>query len=81
MCIKVIQKNEYIKISIHDNGKGMDDAVLINLYTPFFTTKEEGTGLGMALCREIIHNHNGKIEVESEVGVGARFDIYLNRSE
>ncbi|HDR7912015.1 TPA: GHKL domain-containing protein [Bacillus wiedmannii] len=81
ICIKVIQKNEYIKISIKDNGKGMDDVVLSNLYTPFFTTKEEGTGLGMALCREIIHNHNGKIEVESEVGVGTRFDIYLNRSE
>jgi signal transduction histidine kinase len=56
----------------------MDDAVLSNLYTPFFTTKEEGTGLGISLCREIIHNHNGKIEVESEVGVGTRFDIYLN---
>lgn len=79
ICIKVIQKSEYIKISIIDNGKGMDDAVLSNLYTPFFTTKEEGTGLGISLCREIIHNHNGKIEVESEVGVGTRFDIYLNR--
>lgn len=81
ICIKVIQTNEYIKISIIDNGKGMDDNVLSNLYTPFFTTKENGTGLGISLCKEIIQNHGGKIEVESAIGEGTKFHIYLNNRE
>lgn len=64
-------------IKISDNGKGIQPEDLPKIGTPFFTTKDKGTGLGVSICYQIINNHNGKVFVESEVGAGTTFTITL----
>lgn len=71
-----------IEIRIKDTGKGMSEEVKQKIYDPFFTTKDvgEGTGLGMAIVFNIIKEHSGKIEVNTEEGKGCEFIITLNNS-
>jgi PAS domain S-box-containing protein len=66
-------------IEIADNGCGIDPQVKSRLFDPFFTTKPvgEGTGLGLSIAHEIITGHGGRIEVESQPGVGSTFRIFL----
>ncbi|MHB8830354.1 MAG: sensor histidine kinase [Syntrophales bacterium] len=66
-----------VGVSIRDTGQGMPRDVIRQIFTPFFTTKERGTGLGLAVCRRIILNHGGKIRVKSIVGKGTIFYIRL----
>lgn len=64
-------------LTISDNGKGLHKSELSKLYKPFYTTKDYGTGLGLITCRRIIEEHNGKIQIESEVGKGTSFFISI----
>lgn len=70
-------RGNYIKISIQDNGIGIPKEILPKIFDPFFTTKSKGQGLGLATSYSIIAKHQGTIEVESEIGVGTIFNIYL----
>jgi two-component system, sporulation sensor kinase E len=74
-----IQKadHHYIRISITDQGCGIPQDKIKKLGEPFYTTKERGTGLGLMVSYKIIEEHQGKIDVESEVGVGTTFHITL----
>ncbi|MBE7413001.1 MAG: PAS domain S-box protein [Leptospiraceae bacterium] len=72
-----IELGEYVKISIKDYGHGMSKKTLSKIFDPYYTTKEGGHGLGLATCYSIINKHEGSIDVESEVGVGSIFHIYL----
>lgn len=65
----------FIKIS--DNGKGIHRDLLKKIGTPFFTTKKSGTGLGLNACFQIIREHKGRIDIESEVGKGTTFIIAI----
>ncbi len=64
-------------IHINDSGTGISPEVMEKLFTPFFTTKESGTGLGLGICQNIILAHKGVIGVESVLGQGTRFTIEL----
>ncbi|MNZ94278.1 Sensor protein ZraS [compost metagenome] len=77
--IEIITRSEgkYAEVVIRDNGMGIDKDTMNRLFDPFFTTKQSGTGLGLSVSYRIIRNHNGSIRVESEVGVGTEFTIYL----
>jgi len=68
---------EWIRISIADSGQGISPEEKEKIFEPFFTTKEGGTGLGLSIVHKIIENHNGVIKVESDVGKGSTFTIFL----
>jgi two-component system sensor histidine kinase HydH len=70
-------QHSFVFISIADTGTGMTAEQLDSLFTPFFTTKEKGTGLGLALTHKIIEEHHGQLHVESQLGVGSTFTILL----
>ncbi len=70
---------DFVKISVEDEGVGIEPERLDDIFTAFFTTKKQGqgTGLGLSVCHGIVREHGGWIEVESEVGRGSCFTIYL----
>ncbi|RJQ50013.1 MAG: PAS domain-containing sensor histidine kinase [Nitrospiraceae bacterium] len=67
----------YIKIKVSDQGIGIPKEYLQKIFDPYFTTKQKGSGLGLASTYSIINNHNGYIDVESTIGTGTTFSIYL----
>ncbi|WP_310430141.1 PAS domain S-box protein [Chamaesiphon sp. VAR_48_metabat_135_sub] len=67
----------YILMTISDTGIGMTSEMLEQIFNPFFTTKATGTGLGLSTVQGIVKTHGGSIDVESEVGQGTCFKIYL----
>ncbi|KAA0259336.1 GHKL domain-containing protein [Deferribacter autotrophicus] len=73
----VLEKGDYVEISITDEGKGIDEKIINKIFDPFFTTKKKGNGLGLAMTYRIIKNHNGCIAVKSEINKGTTFYIYL----
>ena len=66
-----------VEVSVIDCGSGIDPKHLENIFNPFFTTKSDGVGLGLAIISKIIDEHGGKISVESEPGSGSVFRVYL----
>jgi two-component system sensor histidine kinase AtoS len=66
-----------VALTIADTGCGIPKENLAHLFTPFYSTRPKGTGLGLAIAYEIVQAHGGQIEVESEVGRGTKFTIYL----
>ncbi len=71
---------KYVRIAIRDQGMGIPKKNLTKVFDPYFSTKEKGTGLGLATAYSIVRKHEGIITVESEVGVGTTFTIYLPAS-
>ncbi len=70
----------YVETCIGDTGPGIEGAVLKNIFQPFFTMKEKGTGLGLTVSQGIVQDHEGWIAVESEIGKGSVFKVYLPAS-
>lgn len=66
-----------IELHVVDTGVGIDDAVMEQLFVPFFTTKHDGTGLGLAICQRIVRAHGGDIDVWSVAGQGSSFVVRL----
>ncbi|MDX1629776.1 MAG: HAMP domain-containing sensor histidine kinase, partial [Fulvivirga sp.] len=69
-------KQDQIILSVSDNGPGMDKETLNNIFVPFYTTKKQGSGIGLSLSRQIMKAHKGSINVSSQPGKGTTF--YLN---
>jgi len=67
----------YVHLRVTDTGHGIDDATMLRLWEPFFTTKSEGTGLGLSMVYGIVRQHGGLIRAESRVGHGSTFHIFL----
>lgn len=67
----------YVTIAIQDSGAGIPEQYLTKIFDPYFTTKEKGSGLGLATCYSIVRNHSGMIDVRTKPGEGSTFLIYL----
>ncbi len=76
-----LKGGNYVKIVVHDAGVGIPKNILPKIFDPYFTTKHNGTGLGLATSYSITHNHDGLITAESELGIGTTFCVYLPASQ
>jgi signal transduction histidine kinase len=74
-------ERQYVEICVEDAGIGMEKEVVQNIFNPFYTTKNMGTGLGLTVSQGIVQDHEGWIEVESERGKGSLFKVYLPSDE
>jgi len=74
---KILNPGRYVEIAVTDNGQGISEDKMDKIFEPFFTTKEKGHGLGLAICYSLIKAHNGEIVVESNLGIGTTFRIFI----
>ena len=65
----------HLALAVRDNGEGMSPEQVENLFAPFLTTKDSGTGIGLAIVKKIMENHQSTVQVESKVGQGTRFKL------
>lgn len=77
ITVKTRQVDGAAETSVIDRGSGIDAALLENIFNPFFTTKPEGVGLGLAIVSRIVDEHGGRMSVESQPGKGSVFRVYL----
>jgi signal transduction histidine kinase len=74
-AVEDVEGEPHLALAVRDNGQGMSPDQIANLFAPFLTYKDSGTGIGLAIVKKIIENHQGKVEVESKVGQGSRFKL------
>ena len=72
-----LKAGPYVKVSVRDQGCGIVPEIISHIFEPYYTTKESGSGLGLATCYSIIVNHDGHLDVTSEPGVGSTFTFLL----
>jgi len=72
---------DWVKVTISDTGKGIPADELEKIFVPFFTTKTQGTGLGLPICRRLVEQQGGRIHVESRVGIGTSFEVLFPVAE
>jgi two-component system, NtrC family, sensor histidine kinase HydH len=77
ITVKTRSVDDTVEIAVIDRGSGIDPKNLESIFNPFFTTKAEGVGLGLAICSKIVNEHGGHIDVESAVGEGSVFRVLL----
>jgi signal transduction histidine kinase len=77
VLVECDQQDDTVSVVVTDTGKGIAPENLANIFRPFFTTKGNGTGLGLSLAHRIVEEHGGRIEVQSWLGKGSRFTVLL----
>jgi len=77
IALKTRKADDFITISVSDNGTGIPEDVLPKIFEPYFTTKIDGTGLGLTMAYKVVKEHGGDIRVQSEIGAGTCFSIKL----
>jgi PAS domain S-box-containing protein len=68
---------DWVRLAVQDDGEGVAEAARPRLFEPFFSTRERGTGLGLAVVHQVVQSHGGRVEVHSRPGEGARFEVWL----
>ncbi|MEY2879451.1 MAG: hypothetical protein RLZZ15_1831 [Verrucomicrobiota bacterium] len=71
---------DYVEFEVRDNGSGIPPEHVEKIFDPFFTTKKHGTGLGLATVHSVVRRHGGQIGLDTEVGVGTAFTVYLPKA-
>jgi len=75
--VEIGSREGYASVLVSDTGRGIPSQHLANIFRPFYTTKGNGTGLGLSLARRIVEEHHGRIDVSSVVGQGSKFQVLL----
>jgi hypothetical protein len=75
--VEIGSRDGYATVTVGDNGRGISAQNLPNIFRPFYTTKGDGTGLGLSLAHRIVEDHHGRIEVSSVLGSGSQFTVLL----
>ena len=75
--VEIGSRDGFASVVVSDTGRGIPPQILSNIFRPFYTTKGNGTGLGLSLARRIVEEHHGRIEVTSTLGKGSRFEVLL----
>jgi two-component system NtrC family sensor kinase len=75
--VALSKDHEFVVIQVSDTGRGISAEALPRIFKPFFTTRNEGTGLGLSLANSIVQSHGGRMEVNSTLGKGTQFKIWL----
>jgi len=73
--VEEAEGEKHLVLAVRDNGQGMTPEQVDNLFAPFLTYKESGTGIGLAIVKKIMENHQGKVQVESKIGQGTKFTL------
>jgi len=81
LTVTTSETKEHVEIGFTDTGLGIPDENLSKLFTPLFTTKAKGIGMGLAICKKIVEQHGGTIEARSKAGQGTTFTIKLPKKE
>ncbi|MBO5373519.1 MAG: GHKL domain-containing protein [Lachnospiraceae bacterium] len=77
VTIRAYSKENFVVFEIIDTGGGIEPEYLSKIFTPFETTKENGTGLGLLITKQIVHAHNGQITIDSRPGDGSTFSVLI----
>lgn len=77
IMIRTDRTDEKLSIAVEDTGMGISAEKLSKIFDPFYTTKQDGLGLGLALTKRIVEEHKGRIEVKSIEGKGSAVTIFL----
>jgi len=73
--LKAIQLNDKISIEVTDKGSGISEEIIDSIFIPFFSTRKEGSGIGLSLARQVMQMHNGAIHVDTHKGMGSTFTL------
>ncbi len=73
--LKAAFKDDFTEISVSDNGKGIPEDILPSIFIPFFSTRKNGSGIGLTLIKNIMKQHQGSVQVESKEGIGTTFRL------
>jgi signal transduction histidine kinase len=74
-----LTRGAYVRVAVSDTGRGIDESALKRIFEPFYTTRMTGSGLGLATTRDIVREHGGAMNVQSNIGVGSCFEVWLPR--
>ena len=77
VTVKTMSDDGEVEVAVIDRGSGIDPKNIENIFNPFFTTKPDGIGFGLAIISKILDEHGGRITVESTVGEGSVFRVFL----
>jgi len=75
--LKAWSLHKQVYIEVADNGKGISEEIRDNIFTPFFTTRKDGSGIGLSLARQVMQMHNGGIQVYSQEGRYTTFTLFF----
>jgi two-component system, cell cycle sensor histidine kinase and response regulator CckA len=79
--VPALPAGEYVEFEVRDNGTGIKPEHVEKIFDPFFTTKKHGTGLGLATVLSIVRKHGGQIGLDTQLGVGTAFTVYLPKAD
>jgi signal transduction histidine kinase len=77
LAVREVEGRDELRLTVRDNGHGMDEAILGRIFEPFFSTKPGGTGVGLSITREVVRRHRGTMTIESAKGSGTSFHVQL----